>query len=155
MLFRRSSGLMHWSSAVQICCFLFLATVLTATEEVKEYVLVDNKCKCATVTSKLIPSKDNPEEEVLERNIRITVPLLSRQNISDPTSPIRTKFVYRLSELCKKCDPTEVELENQVVTSAQSSGCDGKCYTTTFPFLYRGVTHTVKAALTPASCYAD
>uniref|UniRef100_A0A8D0L5P8 Joining chain of multimeric IgA and IgM n=1 Tax=Sphenodon punctatus TaxID=8508 RepID=A0A8D0L5P8_SPHPU len=128
MLFRRSSGLMHWSSAVQICCFLFLATVLTATEEVKEYVLVDNKCKCATVTSKLIPSKDNPEEEVLERNIRIT---------------------------CKKCDPTEVELENQVVTSAQSSGCDGKCYTTTFPFLYRGVTHTVKAALTPASCYAD
>uniref|UniRef100_A0A8D0GQY2 Joining chain of multimeric IgA and IgM n=1 Tax=Sphenodon punctatus TaxID=8508 RepID=A0A8D0GQY2_SPHPU len=95
----KSSWLLFGALAVCLEAAFVAATVLTATEEVKEYVLVDNKCKCATVTSKLIPSKDNPEEEVLERNIRITVPLLSRQNISDPTSPIRTKFVYRLSEL--------------------------------------------------------
>jgi len=37
----------------------------------EERVLVNNKCKCVTVTSKFVPSKDNPEEEVLERNIRI------------------------------------------------------------------------------------
>lgn len=37
----------------------------------EEYVLVNNKCQCVTVTSKFVPSQENPEEEVLERNIRI------------------------------------------------------------------------------------
>lgn len=37
----------------------------------EERVLVNNKCKCTTVTSKFIPSKENPDEEILERNIRI------------------------------------------------------------------------------------
>lgn len=37
----------------------------------EEVVLVNNKCQCVTVTSKFVPSKENPDEEVLERNIRI------------------------------------------------------------------------------------
>ncbi|NXG35236.1 IGJ protein, partial [Dromaius novaehollandiae] len=133
--------------------------------EDEEYVLVNNKCKCARVTSKFVPSKENPREEILERNIYITVPLLSRENISDPTSPLRTTFVYRMSELCKKCDPAEVELDGEIYKAQQSSSCDAeetcytynrdKCYTTTFPFFYRGETKMVQAALTPASCYAD
>ncbi|CAM2112621.1 unnamed protein product [Caretta caretta] len=147
---------------------VFLGAALVAgyeDEEAKEHVLVDNKCKCARVTSRFVPSKDNPEEEVLVRNIRVIVPLLSRQNITDPTSPVRTTFVYRLSELCKKCDPTEVEVGDQVVTAEQSNNCSisdtcytydrNKCYTTTFPFFYGGETNTLQAALTPESCYAN
>nr|XP_009499537.1 PREDICTED: immunoglobulin J chain-like [Phalacrocorax carbo] len=64
-----------------------------------EHVLVNNKCQCVTATSKLVPSKDNPGEEILERNIRIMVPLMARENISDPMSPLRTTFVYRMTEL--------------------------------------------------------
>lgn len=37
----------------------------------EEYVLVNNKCQCVTVTSKFVPSKENPDEEILVRNIRI------------------------------------------------------------------------------------
>lgn len=39
--------------------------------ENKEHVLVNNKCQCVTVTSKFVSSKENPDEEILERNIRI------------------------------------------------------------------------------------
>uniref|UniRef100_A0A7M4EGT9 Joining chain of multimeric IgA and IgM n=1 Tax=Crocodylus porosus TaxID=8502 RepID=A0A7M4EGT9_CROPO len=134
-------------------------------EEWDEHVLVDNKCQCIRVTSKFVPSKDNPQEKILERNIRVIVPLKSRQNISDPTSPLRTTFVYRLSELCKKCDPTEVEVGGQIVTAPSNNDCSNsdtcytydrnKCYTTTFPFVYGGQTKHIEAALTPASCYAD
>ncbi|NXI73776.1 IGJ protein, partial [Anseranas semipalmata] len=137
----------------------------TQDYESKEYVLVNNKCKCTTVTSKFVPSKENPEEEILERNIRIIVPLKSRQNISDPTSPLRTTFVYRMTELCKKCDPVEVELGGEIYQAQQSTSCNepeicytynrDKCYTTTFPFIYHGETKHVQAALTPTSCYAD
>ncbi|KYO31924.1 immunoglobulin J chain [Alligator mississippiensis] len=147
---------------------LFLGAILAAgyeDEEWEEHVLVDNKCQCVRVTSKFVPSKDNPQEEILERNIRVIVPLKSRMNISDPTSPLRTTFVYRLSELCKKCDPTEIELGGQIVTAQQSTDCSksdtcytydrNKCYTTTFPFAYGGQTKNIEAALTPASCYAD
>ncbi|KAM9142474.1 immunoglobulin J chain [Pangshura tecta] len=147
---------------------VFLGAALVAgyeDEEAEEHVLVDNKCKCARVTSKFVRSKDNPEEEVLVRNIRVIVPLMSRKNISDPTSPVRTTFVYRLSELCKKCDPTEVELGDRIVTAGQSNNCSSsdtcytydrnKCYTKTFPFFYDGKINTVQAALTPESCYAD
>uniref|UniRef100_A0AAA9T056 Joining chain of multimeric IgA and IgM n=1 Tax=Bos taurus TaxID=9913 RepID=A0AAA9T056_BOVIN len=94
------------------------------------------------------------------------VPLNSRENISDPTSPMRTKFVYHLSDLCKKCDTTEVELEDQVVTASQSNICDSdaetcytydrnKCYTNRVKLSYRGQTKMVETALTPDSCYPD
>ncbi|NXY89946.1 IGJ protein, partial [Alcedo cyanopectus] len=132
--------------------------------EDKEYVVVDNKCQCVTVTSKLVPSRDNPEEEILQRNIRILVPLKARQNISDPTSPLRTTFVYRMAELCKRCDPVEVELGGEI-HKAQQSSCEEpetcytydreQCYTSTFPFLYHGEIKQVQAVLTPESCYAD
>ncbi|KFP73381.1 Immunoglobulin J chain, partial [Acanthisitta chloris] len=130
-----------------------------------EYVLVNNKCQCVTVTSRLVPSKDNPEEEVLERNIRILVPLKARENISDPLSPVRTKFVYRMTELCRNCNPTEIELGGVVHQVQQGNFCDepqtcytydrNKCYTSTFPFLYNGEVKHVPAALTPASCFSQ
>ncbi|NWH71599.1 IGJ protein, partial [Piaya cayana] len=131
----------------------------------KEYVLVNNKCQCVTVTSKFVPSKENPDEEILERNIRILVPLRARENISDPLSPLRTKFVYSMTELCRKCDPVEIELGGKIYQAQQSTFCDepetcytydrNKCYTTNVPLLYNGKVETVKAALTPASCYTD
>ncbi|NXI45507.1 IGJ protein, partial [Galbula dea] len=133
--------------------------------EDKEHVLVNNKCQCVTVTSELVPSKENPEEKILQRNIRILVPLKARENISDPTSPLRTTFVYRMTELCKKCDPVEINLGGEIYQAQQSTSCDepetcytynrDKCYTTTFPFLYQGETRNVQAALTPESCYPD
>lgn len=49
---------------------VFAGTLLDYEGE--ERVLVNNKCKCTTVTSRLVPSKENPDEEILERNIRIT-----------------------------------------------------------------------------------
>ncbi|KFW10633.1 Immunoglobulin J chain, partial [Eurypyga helias] len=133
--------------------------------EDKEHVLVNNKCQCVTVTAKFVRSKENPEEEILERNIRILVPLKARENISDPTSPLRTTFVYRMTELCQRCDPVEIELGGEIYQAQQSNSCNepetcytynrDKCYTTTFPFLYRGEMKNVQAVLTPASCYAD
>ncbi|XP_035181538.1 immunoglobulin J chain [Oxyura jamaicensis] len=158
------SSLLPWVAlAVSLEFVLVAGTVQDYDGE--ERVLVNNKCKCTTVTSKLVPSKENPDEEILERNIRITVPLRSRQNISDPTSPLRTTFVYRMAELCKKCDPVEVELGGEIYEAQQSTSCNepetcytynrDKCYTTTFPFIYHGEIKHVQAALTPASCYAD
>ncbi|KFQ16758.1 Immunoglobulin J chain, partial [Merops nubicus] len=133
--------------------------------ENEEHVLVNNKCQCVTVTSKFVPSKENPEEEILERNIRILVPLKARENISDPMSPLRTTFVYRMTELCKKCDPVEIELGGETYQAQQSTSCDepetcytynrDKCYTSTFPFRYQGEIRRVQAVLTPASCFAD
>ncbi|NXX78782.1 IGJ protein, partial [Urocolius indicus] len=133
--------------------------------EDEEYVLVNNKCQCVTVTSRFVPSKENPDEEILERNIRILVPLRARENISDPLSPLRTTFVYRMTELCKKSDPVEIELGGEIYQAQQSNSGDepqtcytynrDKCYTTTFPFLYNGQIKDVQAALTPESCYVD
>uniref|UniRef100_K7G1C9 Joining chain of multimeric IgA and IgM n=1 Tax=Pelodiscus sinensis TaxID=13735 RepID=K7G1C9_PELSI len=147
---------------------VFLGATLVAEDdddEKEEHTLVDNKCKCVKVTSSFVASKDNPEEKVLERNIRVIIPLKARQNISDPTSPLRTTFVYRMTELCKKCDPVEVELNDRVVTAEQSNTCKSsdtcytydrnKCYTTTLPFSYGGKTTAIQAALTPESCYPD
>ncbi|GAB1289812.1 Immunoglobulin J chain [Apodemus speciosus] len=99
----------------------------------------------------------------------LDVPLNNRENISDPNSPLRRNFVYHLSDVCKKCDPVEVELEDQVVTASQSNICSedsgvpetcymydrNKCYTTMVPLTYRGETKMVQAALTPDSCYPD
>uniref|UniRef100_A0A8D0BGS9 Joining chain of multimeric IgA and IgM n=1 Tax=Salvator merianae TaxID=96440 RepID=A0A8D0BGS9_SALMN len=142
---------------------IFWGAVLGAEEE-EQKVLVDNKCQCATVTSKFVPSKDNPNEEVLERNIRIIVPLLSRENISDPTSPVRTRFVYNLSKLCQEPKSEEENLEHPV--PGKSSLCNdpnepcytydrNKCYTAPFLFSHGGKTKRVWSALTPDSCYID
>ncbi|XP_038615817.1 immunoglobulin J chain [Tachyglossus aculeatus] len=144
---------------------LWGATLVAALDD-EEDVLVDNKCKCTRVTSRFVPSKENPNVEVLERNIRIIIPLKTRQNVSDPTSPLRTRFVYELSKLCQKCDQTEVELDHEVVTATQGSGCDqpsddcytydrNKCYMSTIPFTYGGETKMVNTVLTPESCYPD
>ncbi|XP_004646606.1 immunoglobulin J chain [Octodon degus] len=144
------------------------AVLVTAQDEDERTVLADNKCQCARVTSRVTRSSENPNEDIVERSIRIIVPLNSRENISDPTSPRRTNFVYHLSDLCKKCDPVEVELDNQVVTATQSNLCEedsvpetcytydrNKCYTTVVPLTYGSETKLVKAALTPDSCYTD
>ncbi|KAM6221486.1 immunoglobulin J chain [Rhynchocyon petersi] len=142
------------------------AVLVTGQGEDDRSVLVDNKCKCARVTSRIIRSEEDPSKDIVERNIRIIVPLNNRENISDPTSPVRTNFVYRLSDLCKKCDPVEVELGNQVVTATQSNFCDeepetcytydrNKCYTNRVPFTYGGITKMVTTTLTPDSCYPD
>lgn len=48
-----------------------MLTGYPVSPEEEEYVLVNNKCQCVTVTSRFVPSKENPDEEVLERNIRI------------------------------------------------------------------------------------
>ncbi|XP_010310707.2 immunoglobulin J chain [Balearica regulorum gibbericeps] len=157
----KSSLLLSVTLAVSLG--LVLVTGFPRDPEDEEYVLVNNKCQCVTVTAKFVPSKENPDEKILERNIRILVPLKARENISDPTSPLRTTFVYRMTELCKKCDPVEVELGGEIYQAQQSTSCDepetcytynrDKCYTTTFPFLYHGETKNVQAVLTPASCY--
>ncbi|XP_045388380.1 immunoglobulin J chain [Lemur catta] len=151
-----------------LAIFVKAVLVTAQDEEDERIVLVDNKCKCARITSRIIQSEDPNEEDIVERNIRIIVPLNSRENISDPTSPLRTKFEYHLSDLCKKCDPVEVELENQIVTATQSNICDedsaaetcytydrNKCYTAVVPLTYGGVTRMVETALTPDSCYPD
>ncbi|KAE8630836.1 hypothetical protein XENTR_v10000982 [Xenopus tropicalis] len=128
-----------------------------------EHVLLENKCKCIKVTSKFVRSKENPNEEILERNIEIRIPLKARENISDPTSPLRTNFVYNLSNLCKKCDPVEMELGGETVWVSQAN-CDksedtcytydrNKCYTRDIPFTIEGKTEMRKAALNPESCY--
>ncbi|XP_004703237.1 immunoglobulin J chain isoform X1 [Echinops telfairi] len=141
------------------------AVLVTAQDKDEGTVLVDNKCKCVRVTARSIPSTEDPNEEILEKNIRIIVPLGSRENISDPNSPVRTTFVYHMTDLYKKCDPVEVELDNQVVTATQSNGCDedetcytydrNKCYTNVVPLTYGGKTYMVRTALTPDSCYPD
>ncbi|NXD26302.1 IGJ protein, partial [Spelaeornis formosus] len=131
----------------------------------EEYVLVNNKCQCVTVTTKFVPSKENPNEEVLERHIRILVPLKARENISDPLSPLRTTFVYRLSDLCKNCEPTEVELGGVIHQVQQGNSCEepqtcytydrNECYSSPVPLLYQGGVRYFPAALTPESCFAE
>uniref|UniRef100_A0A452QYN5 Joining chain of multimeric IgA and IgM n=1 Tax=Ursus americanus TaxID=9643 RepID=A0A452QYN5_URSAM len=115
------------------------AVLVTAQDEDGRTVLVDNKCQCARITSRIIPSPEDPNEDIVERNIRI---------------------------ICKKCDPVEVELGNQIVIASQSNLCDedsetcytydrNKCYTNRVPFTYGGQTRMVETALTPDSCYPD
>ncbi|XP_077130072.1 immunoglobulin J chain-like [Ranitomeya variabilis] len=130
----------------------------------QEHVLMENQCKCIRVTSRFVPSKEDPKEEILERNIEITVPLSSRMNISDPTSPLRTEFVYNLLSLCKKCDPVEIDIGGESVLVSQGS-CNtpdedscytydrNKCYTTKVPFTLNGKTIMKEVSLNPESCY--
>ncbi|KAG8454280.1 hypothetical protein GDO86_000794 [Hymenochirus boettgeri] len=129
----------------------------------EEHVLLEDQCQCVKVTSRFVPSKENPNEEILERNIEIKIPLKARVNISDPTSPLRTHFVYILSHLCKKSDPVEIELGGQTVFASQAN-CQkpddacytydrNKCYTRDIPFTINGKTEIRKAAITPESCY--
>ncbi|NWI59219.1 IGJ protein, partial [Calyptomena viridis] len=152
-----------FSLAFGIACPVLAGYPLDPKDE--EYVLVNNKCQCVTMTSKLVPSKEDSGEEVLERNIRIIVPLKARENISDPLSPLRTKFVYRISELCRNCNPVEIDLGGRIIQAQQGNFCDepqtcytydrDKCYSSLVPFLYHGEVKHVPAALTPASCYTD
>ncbi|XP_039206259.1 immunoglobulin J chain [Crotalus tigris] len=146
---------------------LFCTTVLVNAywqEDDEETVLVDNKCQCIKVTSKLVPDKENPQEQVLERNIRIMIPLNARENISDPTSPVRTKFVYKLSKLCEKCD--DHPKTEKGVTFGSSTLCGNfeepcytydrnKCYTVSALFSNNGETKVIQTALTPESCYPE
>uniref|UniRef100_A0A8D0BT10 Joining chain of multimeric IgA and IgM n=1 Tax=Salvator merianae TaxID=96440 RepID=A0A8D0BT10_SALMN len=115
---------------------IFWGAVLGAEEE-EQKVLVDNKCQCATVTSKFVPSKDNPNEEVLERNIRIICqePKSEEENLEHP--------VPGKSSLCN--DPNE-----PCYTYDRN-----KCYTAPFLFSHGGKTKRVWSALTPDSCYID
>ncbi|KAM8939140.1 immunoglobulin J chain [Pelodytes ibericus] len=133
-----------------------------------ERVLLNDKCKCIKVTSRFVPSKDNPSEKILERNIEIRIPLKARMNISDPTSPLRTHFVYNLSKLCQKCNPVEIEIGGEPVTASQGN-CHSnpdinpgdtcytydrkKCYTWEVPFKSEGRTIMKTVALNPDSCY--
>ncbi|KAM4854373.1 immunoglobulin J chain [Thomomys bottae] len=158
------SHLLFWG----VLTIFLKAVLVTAQDEDESIVLAENKCQCTRVTSRIVPSPEDPSVDIVERNIRIVVPLNTRENISDPTSPLRTKFVYYLSDLCKKCDPVELELDNQVVTATQSNICDedsymetcytydrNKCYTTMVPLMYKGEIKMVETALTPDSCYPD
>ncbi|XP_069482394.1 immunoglobulin J chain [Ambystoma mexicanum] len=153
-------GAVHWAS---LALLLGAAHVTAQYYGEDERVLVDNKCQCVKMTSRFVPSKDDPSELILERNIRIIVPLKSRENISDPNSPPRTTFVYKMSDLCKKCDPQEIELGGEIVTATQSN-CDGhkdvcytydrnKCYTSDIKYTYGGETKYLKAPLNRESCY--
>ncbi|XP_055967418.1 immunoglobulin J chain [Sorex fumeus] len=141
------------------------AVLVTAQDEDESVVLADNKCQCTRITSRIIPNPHNPSEEIVERSIRIIVPVGNRENITDPSSPMRTEFVYHLADLCKKCDPIEVELDNKVVTSSQSNLCEdnetcytydrNKCYTNRVPITFGDKSTVVEVALTPDSCYPD
>ncbi|XP_053317628.1 immunoglobulin J chain [Spea bombifrons] len=124
-------------------------------DDEEEHVLLDNKCKSIKVTSKMVPSKENPQEKILQRNIKIRVPLKARENISDPISPLRTNFVYNLAQLFKKCDPV---LASQGNCNADSEDVcyaydRNKCYTWDIPFISEGKTIIKRAALNPESCY--
>lgn len=45
--------------------------IFQAQDEDERTVLVDNKCKCARITSRIIPSAEDPSQDIVERNIRI------------------------------------------------------------------------------------
>ncbi|XP_061440816.1 immunoglobulin J chain [Rhineura floridana] len=144
-----------------------LGAAFYGLEQDEEKVLVDNKCQCVKVTSKFVPSKDHPQDVVLERNINIIVPLMTRENISDPTSPVRTRFVYKLSKLCGKCaSAVDDEVAIKEPATGQSSLCNdsdepcytydrNKCYTASCLFSNGGKIETIETALTPESCYSD
>lgn len=143
---------------------IFCSTVLATAywQEDDENVLVDNKCQCIKVTSKFVPDKENPQEKVLERNIRIIVPLTTRENISDPASPTRTKFVYKLSKLCDNRDTPESAKEvfgSNTLRNNPEEPCytydRNKCYTASALFSNNGKTKPIQTALTPESCYLD
>ncbi|KAM4709963.1 immunoglobulin J chain [Discoglossus pictus] len=148
-------------AALLLCGTASFVTAQSYDED--EVVLFHNRCKCVKVTSKFVPSKDNPSVKILERNIEIRIPLNSRMNISDPSSPLRTDFTYNFAELCKKCDPTEVEINGQIFQATQGN-CDkvddtcytydrNKCYTRDIPFQIGDKTIYRKAALNPESCH--
>ncbi|XP_063166117.1 immunoglobulin J chain [Candoia aspera] len=144
---------------------IFCSTVLVTAywqQEDDEHILVDNKCQCVKVTTKFVPDKENPQEKILERNIRIIVPLNARENISDPTSPQRTKFVYKISKLCAKCDTPESAKEvfgSDTLCNHPEEPCytydRNKCYTASVLFSNNGKTKPIQTALTPESCYLD
>uniref|UniRef100_A0A803TG78 Joining chain of multimeric IgA and IgM n=1 Tax=Anolis carolinensis TaxID=28377 RepID=A0A803TG78_ANOCA len=103
----------------------------------QEKVLVDNKCQCVKVTSKFVASKDDPDNEVLVRNIRIVC-----DNCHSSGNPENGQRVGE-SGLCN--DPQE-----PCYTYDRN-----KCYTAPCLFNNAGKTETIETALTPESCYDD
>ncbi|KAL4664815.1 hypothetical protein H8957_016660, partial [Semnopithecus entellus] len=121
---------------------------------------VDDKCKWAQVIFIIISSTKDPNEDTVERNIQIAVLLDNKKNISDPVSRLRTKFVYHLSYLCKKCDPTSPATQSSIcdkerATEICHTGVRNECSATMVPLIYGGETKMVKIGLTPGSCYPD
>ncbi|XP_060707672.1 immunoglobulin J chain-like [Hemiscyllium ocellatum] len=86
-----------------LTAILFYTALSAANSETN--LLVSSKCKLLEVSSKMIITEQPNGEKVeqLARDIKIIVPLRTRQNISDPTSPLRTHFVYKISDFCKNC----------------------------------------------------
>nr|AAN62851.1 immunoglobulin J Chain [Raja eglanteria] len=91
---------------------ILLFTILAAADA-ESHLLVKSQCKCMTVASKPVVSElpNGVHVGQLIRDIHIVVPTRSRENISDPTSPLRSKFVYKISDFCKDCNhkPTSPE----------------------------------------------
>ncbi|XP_078396350.1 immunoglobulin J chain-like [Cetorhinus maximus] len=83
---------------------LYTCAILAAAAS-ESQLLVSSKCKLLEVTSRTFFTQlpNGVTVERIARDIKIIVPLRSRVNISDPTSPIRTKFVYKISDFCKNC----------------------------------------------------
>ena len=54
---------------LDLVTFLLIIFIFQAQDE--RIVLVDNKCKCARITSRIIPSAEDPSQDIVERNIRI------------------------------------------------------------------------------------
>ncbi|XP_040182322.1 immunoglobulin J chain [Rana temporaria] len=143
--------------------FLFAVYVTGQNYRGQEYILANNKCKCVKISSRFVPSTEIPGEEILERNIQITIPTSSRMNISDPYSPLRTQFIYNLWDICQKCDPVQLEIGGIPVVASQAS-CSksddecytydrNKCYTTEVNFKYNDQIINKKVPLTPDSCH--
>ncbi|GCB80153.1 hypothetical protein scyTo_0017091 [Scyliorhinus torazame] len=94
-----------------------LAAILlyTALASADSQLLVSSKCKLLEVKSRIVVTElpTGARVEHIARDIKIIVPLRTRENILDPTSPIRTKFVYKISDFCKNCTPKSSPLVPQ------------------------------------------
>ncbi|XP_020375252.1 immunoglobulin J chain [Rhincodon typus] len=97
-----------------ILAAILFYTALSAAKSERN-LLVSSRCKLLEVSSKMIVTElpNGEKVEQLARDIKIIVPLRSRENLSDPTSPIRTKFVYKISDFCKNCGRQESPQEPQ------------------------------------------
>ncbi|XP_038648284.1 immunoglobulin J chain-like [Scyliorhinus canicula] len=94
-----------------------LAAILlyTALAPADSQLLVSSKCKLLEVKTRIVVTElpTGARVEHIARDIKITVPMRTRVNISDPTSPIQTKFVYKISDFCKNCTPKSSPLVPQ------------------------------------------
>ncbi|XP_006003786.1 immunoglobulin J chain [Latimeria chalumnae] len=121
---------------------VFLGTAF-GTGKPEQAVSMVSKCKCMKMTSQYVPSKENPGEIVLEKNIQILVPLRTNKNIFDPSSPLRTTFIYRYSDIWRQ--PEAKELQQDSPAGYKSTSAAG----------YSAAGYYQKKAVCPASdaCY--